>query len=198
MKLCVFQGTFNPIHNGHLAMANHAKNVYDYDSILFIPAYKPPHKEFDDDLSNHRFQMVKLAVGGESFFGISNIEFQNERFSYTYYTIEALYKRYKIDGKIGFIIGFDSFREIMDWYEADKLKELVHFIVFPRGDGEIDKDRLALLQYKGYKFSIATMQPIDISSTMIRDKLAEGRPIGGFVPPVVLEYINKNGLYKDE
>lgn len=197
MKLCVLQGTFNPIHNAHLAMANHAKNVYDYDTILFIPAYKPPHKEVDDDMSEHRFDMVKAAISGESYFGISNIEFQNERFSYTYFTIEALYKRYKIEGKIGFIIGFDAFREITEWYEADKLKELVHFIVFPR-EGEIDKDRLALLHYKGYKFSIATMQPIDISSSMVRDRLIKGQSVGTMVPQVVLEYIRENGLYKNE
>lgn len=197
MKLCVFQGTFNPIHNAHLAMANHTKRAYDYDTILFVPAYKPPHKEVDYEMSDHRFQMVKDAIAGESYFGISNIEFQNERFSYTYFTIEALYKRYKVDGKIGFIIGFDAFREITEWYEADKLKELVHFIVFPR-EGEIDKDRLALLHYKGYKFSIATMQPIDISSTKIREKVTQRQPIGNLVPKVVLEYIKENGLYKNE
>lgn len=197
MKLCVFQGTFNPIHNAHLAMAHHAKLAYDYDTILFIPAYKPPHKEVDDDMSEHRFQMVKEAITGESSFGISNIEFQNERFSYTYFTIEALYKRYKVDGKIGFIIGFDAFREITEWYEADKLKDLVHFIVFPR-EGEIDKDRLALLHYKGYKFSIATMQPIDISSTTIREKVTQRQPVGNLIPKVVLEYIKENGLYKNE
>lgn len=197
MKLCVFQGTFNPIHNAHLAMAKHVRDVYDYDTILFIPAYKPPHKEIDDDLANHRFQMVKLAVSGENLFGISNIEFQNEKFSYTYITITELYKRYKIEGKIGFIIGFDAFREITEWYEADKLKDLVHFIVFTR-EGEMDKDRLALLHFKGYKFSIAVMQPIDISSTRIREKLVENQPVGGLLPSVVLEYIEKNGLYKDE
>lgn len=197
MKLCVLQGTFNPIHNAHLAMANFTKNTYDYDTILFIPAYKPPHKDFDDDMANHRFQMVKLAVSGGSGFGISNIEFQNERFSYTYFTIQELYKRYKVEGKIGFIIGFDAFREITDWYEADKLKDLVNFIVFPR-EGEIDKDRLALLHYKGYKYSIARMQPVDISSTAIRERLEKGLPIASLVPPVVLEYINKNELYKDE
>lgn len=197
MKLCVFQGTFNPIHNAHLAMANHAKRAYDYDTILFIPAYKPPHKDFDDDMANHRFNMVKLAVSGESFFGISNIEFQNERFSYTYLTIQELYKRYKIEGKIGFIIGADAFREVTDWFEADKLKDLVHFIVFPR-EQEIDKDRLALLHYKGYKFSMTTMPPIEISSTSIREKLAQGYSISGDVPSVILEYINKNGLYRAE
>lgn len=196
MKLCVFQGTFNPIHNGHLAMAEYAKNNYDYDTILFIPAYKPPHKEIDDEMSNHRFQMVKLAVTGDSNYGISNIEFQNERFSYTYFTIEALYQRYKIDGKIGFIIGFDAFREITEWFETDKLKQLVHFIVYPRED-EVDKDRLALLHYKGYQFNIAPMKPINISSTMIRENLAEGKSVAGLIPPVALEYINKNGLYKD-
>jgi len=197
MKLCVFQGTFNPIHNAHMAMANFVKNKYDFNTILFIPAYKPPHKEFDDDMSNHRFQMVKLAVSGESAFGISNIEFQNEKFSYTYITIQELFKRYKIEGRIGFIIGFDAFREITEWFEADKLKDLVHFIVFSREE-EIDKDRLALLHYKGYKFNVAPMPPVNISSTMVREMLAEGKPIAGFVPSSVLEYIKQNELYKNE
>lgn len=197
MKLCVLQGTFNPIHNAHLAMARYVKEHYDYDTILFIPAYKPPHKEIDDDLANHRFQMVKLAVSGESNFGISNIEFQNERFSYTYFTIEELYKRYKIEGEIGFIIGFDAFREITDWYETDKLKRLVQFLVFVR-DGEVDRDRLALLRFKGYNFNITNMKPIDMSSTMIRQRFVEGKSVNEYVPRVVLEYIKENELYKDE
>ena len=197
MKLCVFQGTFNPIHNAHMAMANYAKTVYDYDTILFIPAYKPPHKEYDDEMSNHRLQMVKLAVSGESFFGLSNIEFQNERFSYTYLTILELYKRYKIEGKIGFIIGADAFREVDTWYETDKLKDLVHFIVFDR-EGEIDRDRLALLHHKGYKFTMAKMKPLDLSSTALRELLQKRQPVGAYIPKVVMEYINENGLYKEE
>lgn len=197
MKLCVFQGTFNPIHRAHLAMANHVKNAYNYDTILFIPAYKPPHKEFDDEMSNHRYQMVKLAVSGESAFGISNIEFQNERFSYTYFTIVELYKRYKVDGKIGFIIGEDAFREITEWYETDKLKELVHFLVFQRGK-QVDKDRLALLHYKGYKFTVTKLPPIELSSTDLREQLAKKQSVAGSVPPAVVEYIRENGLYQDE
>ena len=196
MKLCVFQGTFNPIHNVHLAMANYVKNVYDFDTILFIPAYKPPHKEFDEDMSNHRFKMVKLAIEGDNFFNISNIEFQNDRFSYTLLTIEELYKRYKIEGKIGFIIGMDAFREITEWYEADKLKALVNFIVFARG-AEIDRDRLALLHYKGYKFTVAKMEPINVSSSMVREKIVEHKPVTSFVPYKVQEYINQNGLYRE-
>lgn len=197
MKLCVFQGTFNPIHNVHLAMANYVKNVYDYNTILFIPAYRPPHKDFDDDFSNHRFQMVKVAISGETFFGISNIEFQNERYSYTTLTIQELYKRYKIEGKIAFIIGMDAFREIDTWYETDKLKTLVDFIVFPRG-GEIDKDRLALLHFKGYKFTIAQMEPINLSSSIVRDKLVEGKSVANYIPLKVQEYISQHELYREQ
>ena len=196
MKLCVFQGTFDPIHNIHLAMANFVKNTYDFNTILFIPAYKPPHKEIDDALSNHRLQMVKTAIEGETAFGISNIEFQNERYSYTYLTILELYKRYKIEGKIGFIIGTDAFREIDDWYEADKLKELVHFIVFPR-ESKLDKDRLALLKYKGYNHTIAKMNYTDLSSTTLRERLINGQSVAGLIPLKVLEYIRENDLYKE-
>lgn len=197
MKLCVFQGTFNPIHSVHLAMANYVLNVYDFDTILFIPAYKPPHKEFDDDLANHRLQMVKIAIEGENSFGISNIEFQNERYSYTYLTIEELYRRYKIDGKINFIIGMDAFREVTEWYEADKLKKIVHFIVFPRGI-DLDRERIVLMQSKGYDFSIAKMEYIPVSSSGIREKIKNGQNVGSIVPPKVLEYIHQNGLYKEE
>jgi len=196
MKLCVFQGTFDPIHNIHLAMANFVKNTYDFNTILFIPAYKPPHKEIDDALSNHRLQMVKTAIEGETAFGISNIEFQNERYSYTYLTILELYKRYKIEGKIGFIIGTDAFREIDDWYEADKLKELVHFIVFPR-ESKLDKDRLALLKYKGYNHTITKMNYTDLSSTTLRERLINGQSVAGLIPLKVLEYIRENDLYKE-
>lgn len=199
MKLCVFQGTFNPIHMGHMAMANHIKNAYDYDSILFIPSYKPPHKELDEDMANHRYQMVKIAITGESAFNISNIEFQNEKFAYSYFTIEELYKRYKVDGKIGYIIGFDAFREVTEWFEADKFKKLVHFIIFPRGTIiDLDRDRLALLRQKGYDFEMAKMPPVHISSTDLREKMASMQPVAGAIPLAVGEYIKENGLYKTQ
>ena len=101
MKLCVFQGVFNPIHNVHLAIANHVKNTYNFDQILFIPAYKPPHKEVDDEMSNHRLQMVKAAIEGETAFGLSNIEFQNERYSYTYLTRSGKYSSKQYDQILG-------------------------------------------------------------------------------------------------
>ena len=124
MKLCVYCGTFNPIHNVHLAVAKFVDRNFDFDNILFIPAYKPPHKHIDDELANHRYNMVRLAIEGESSFSISNIEFRHEKYSYTFNTMEQLYKMYPIEGKISFIIGTDAFKQIEDWYMSDKLKEL--------------------------------------------------------------------------
>ena len=197
MKLCVFQGTFNPIHKAHLAMANFVRDNMEFDMILFVPAYKPPHKEFDDDLANHRFEMVKLAIDGEPAFNISNIEYQNSRFSYTYLTLLELTKRYRIEGKINFIIGSDAFFNLEGWYEAEKLKALAEFLVFPR-DKEIDKKRFLNMQKRGYKFKLLNMEFIDISYSTLRERIKQSKPVDKLIQPKVLEYIRENELYKEQ
>ena len=137
MKLCVFQGTFNPIHNAHLDMAKFVLNKYDFDKIIFIPAFKPPHKEYDKGLSRHRLNMVRLATADDERFDVSDIEYKSDRTSYTYLTIKELYTKYEIDDKIYFIIGTDAFEKIDTWYEAEKLKKLVKFIVFNRTNNDV-------------------------------------------------------------
>ena len=140
MRLCVFQGTFNPIHKVHLEVAKFAKEYYNFERILFIPAYIPPHKSVDKNLALHRFNMVKLAISEYNGFDISDIEYKREGNSYTYNTILELRKAYNItDEKINFLIGTDAFIKINTWYKTDKLKELVHFIVFKRTN-EFNKD----------------------------------------------------------
>ena len=81
MKLCVFQGTFNPIHNVHLKMAEFVLNNYKFDKILFIPAHKPPHKDYDENLSVHRYKMVELATAYNKKFEVSDIEFLSKVFT---------------------------------------------------------------------------------------------------------------------
>lgn len=198
MKLCVFCGTFNPIHNVHLALANYIRTHFKFDTILFIPAYKPPHKHIDDDLANHRYAMVKLAIDGVSAFNISNIEFRHERYSYTVNTMEELYKMFSsIEGKISFIIGTDAFRQIEDWYETDKLKELVDFVVFQREDN-FKPESLERLRNAGYNFVCVDMPFINVSSTVLRSRIKHGKPIGNLVPQKVQEYIKKYGLYLED
>lgn len=193
MKLCVFQGTFNPIHNAHLKMAEYILQNYGFDKIIFIPAYKPPHKDYNLKMSEHRFKMVQLAVSSNPKFEISDIEYKNDRISFTYLTIQELYKKYDIKDKINFIIGTDAFEKIDSWYETDKLKELVDFIIFVR-QNELDKNRFQHL--KGYNYKFAQMDFEDISSTQIRDNIKTGKSIKNLVPEQVERYIRDNELYK--
>ena len=169
MKICIFAGTFNPIHNAHLKMAQFVLDNLGYDKILFIPAYKPPHKNYNPYMSNHRFEMVKLAVQNNPKFEVSDIEFKRESKSYTYLTItEILNQIQEYTNKISFIIGTDAFKQIESWYETDKLKKIVDFIVFIRENETVNLDYLCK---KGYNFQFAQMKFLNISSTKIREKI---------------------------
>ena len=196
MRLCVFQGTFNPIHKVHLEVAKFAKEYYNFERILFIPAYIPPHKSVDKNLALHRFNMVKIAISEYNGFDISNIEYKREGNSYTYNTILELRKAYNItDEKINFLIGTDAFIKIRTWYKTDKLKELVHFIVFKRTN-EFNKDDFNELRGFGYDFEFAPMNYIDVSSTRLRENLGNGISINDMELPKIREYIKEHGLYQ--
>lgn len=189
MKICIFPGTFNPIHNAHIRMAEVVCEKYKFDKIIFIPSYLPPHKEIDKDLTAHRFNMVKLAIEGNEKFEASGIEYQSEGKSYSLITVKKIIEQYDIKGRLNFIIGADAFVNLNNWYKADELKELVHFIVFPRrgnGNDEIYNG----FRKKGWDFELVNSEFMDISSTEIRDSYKHD------VSKKVEEYIEKYGLYK--
>lgn len=196
MNLCVFQGTFNPIHNAHLRVAQDVISRFNFDKLLFIPAYNPPHKVSDLNFSIHRLNMVKLAVNQNPKFEVSDIEFHRQGKSYTYLTIKELYELYDVEGKINFIIGTDAFSKIESWYEIDKLKKMVKFIVFVREDN-FEISRYDYLKEKGYEFEFQPLSYQDISSTELREKIAKGEDIEPFVVQEVKDYIAKHGLYKN-
>ena len=196
MNLCVFQGTFNPIHNAHLRVAGFVMDKYKFDKLLFIPAYNPPHKDCDNLMAQHRLNMVKLALTPHKNMEVSDIEYKRKGISYTYLTICELIKSYNLEGKkINFIIGTDAFEKIETWYETDKLKKLVHFIVFVR-ENDFNPKGLENLKNKGYDFVVEPLEFEDISSPELRKKVKNNEPICGMVAKEVEEYINKNGLYK--
>lgn len=195
MSICLYQGTFNPIHKIHLEVAKFAKEYYNFDKIIFIPAYMPPHKTVDKTLATHRFNMVKLAIKNIPFFNISDIEYKFRGNSYTYNTIVKLKNDMNIDNKINFIIGTDAFEKIESWYKTDELKKLVHFIIFPRTNS-FNKSDFNQLKEKGYDFEFAPMKYKDVSSTQIRRNLRNGESIKGLEIPQVMEYIKENDLYK--
>lgn len=194
MKLCIFSGTFNPIHRAHLKMAEYVLENFGFDKIIFIPAYKPPHKDYDTNMCTHRFNMVRLAIEYNPHFEISDIEYRHEGKSYSYLTALQLKKQYCTEDKINFIIGTDAFEKIESWYEAEKFKDLVDFIVFVRENKTVNFDDL---KEKGYSFEIARMPFIDISSTELRERIKEGKSISNLVTEEIEEYIYKNGLYRN-
>ena len=194
MRLCIFSGTFNPVHKAHLKMAQYVLDNFEFQKILFIPAYKPPHKIYDINMSKHRFNMLKLAISHNPNFDISDVEFQSEGKSYTYLTVKKLYELYKPEGKINLIIGTDAFEKIETWYETDKLKEIVEFIVFMRENKPVNLD---WLKNKGYNFKVTKMDFFDISSTELRNLIKNNKSVNSFLTQEVEEYIKANGLYRD-
>ena len=187
MTICIFPGTFNPIHEGHLKMAQFALKKYNFEKIIFIPAYIPPHKEIDSNLAKHRYKMVEYAIKNNSRFEISDVEYQSvgksEGKSYSLITVQKIIEQYNIQGRLNFIIGTDAFAKIDTWYKAEELKNVVHFIVFNRkGDGIENISQ-------GWDYEVADMDFVDISSTEIR---AGNKELNN----IVEGYIKENGLYK--
>lgn len=190
MSICIFPGTFNPIHKAHLKMADYALKKYKFDKVIFVPAYIPPHKEIDSKLANHRFNMVKLATSDNPKFEVSDIEYKSEGKSYSILTVKKFLEQYSNNNRLNFIIGTDAFSKIETWFNAEELKKLVHFIVFPR-HGDENKEIFSKLKEKKWDFEMAKMDYVDISSTEIRNSLKENMLVDK-----VEDYIKNNGLYK--
>ena len=182
MTICIFPGTFNPIHDGHIKMAEYALQKYNFEKIIFIPAYFPPHKEVSLNLAKHRYKMVELAIQNNPKFEVSNIEYLSDAKSYSLITVKKIIEQYCINARLNFIIGTDAFAKIDTWYKAEELKDLVHFIVFPRRGEEIEEIS------EGWDYELAEMDYVDISSTEIREGTKNATRVEG--------YIEQNGLYK--
>lgn len=198
MKICLYQGTFNPPHLGHLQVAKFVSETLKLDKILFIPAAKPPHKSLHEnkDEALHRLNMTKLLVENESKFEVSDIEFHRETPSYTYVTVKELYEKYNLSEKPNFIIGDDAFSKIDTWYHTEELKNLIDFVVLPRNE-DFDKEKFEKLKNNGYNFQRLKMPKIYISSTEIRKEASNKRPLNKMTTQEVEKYIYEHNLYQN-
>lgn len=202
MKICLLCGTFNPIHNGHLAIAKYVQKKFNFEKIVFIPSYISPFKQhLDKNIAIKRLEMVKLALKNINKFDFSDIEFNSNKVSYTYNTICSIYKKYKnqIEGKINFIIGYDAFLNIDKWYKTEELKKLVKFLVCTRSvqNREDINKKFDILKENGYDFKLLDFKPINISSSQIRDNIKINKKIDSMVPKEVREYIYEKNLYRE-
>lgn len=200
-KIGILGGTFNPIHMGHLIMAEEVYNYHHLSKVLFIPAYIPPHKSTTDLVdARHRYQMVKEAISRNENFEVSDFEIKREVKSYTIDTVNELLNLYGKDCEVFLIMGSDSLNELELWKDIKKLSQLCHFVIVNRPGYStglsgsladvIGKDKV--LDTEKLKVQIP---PIGISSTDIRKRLREGAVISGLVPPCVETYIREHGLY---
>ena len=194
-------GTFNPIHLAHLYIAYEAKEVLELDKVIFMVAGNPPHKKESPVIdSKYRNDMVKKAIEGYEGFEISDYEIKKNGYSYTYETLQYL-KKQEDNIEVFFIAGADSLMAIEKWSNTDLVLNNCTFVAFNRG--EYNKSILEEQKYKlekkyDAKIVILNVTDIDISSSMIRERIANGKRVDFFLPEEVKKYISENKLYRRE
>lgn len=196
-KIGIMGGTFNPIHIGHLMIAEEARQRYNLEKVLFIPASIPPHKEVDEATAQQRLEMTRLAVADNPFFVVSDIEIKRQGRSYTVDTLQALRERYGTERQLYFIAGTDTIQDLPNWHRIDDILKLCQFIGASRPDGTEAIDNVIYhfgrLGTHIHKLEVPTM---DVSSTDLRYRIRHGLPVRYMIPHGVCEYIEKNGVYR--
>lgn len=199
-KIGLLGGTFNPIHYGHLIIAEQIRELCGFDKILFIPSGMPPHKDVTQVTgAQHRLTMVKLAVESNPNFLVSTMEADRKGYTYTIDTLRELRSNYNIETRFYFIIGADNVPELVTWKDFKTVFGMCEFIATYRPGYDTKSTSLLIDQLeKDYlaKITLVPMLLIDISSTDIRKRVVEGRSIKYLVPEKVEEYIYKNNLYR--
>lgn len=200
-RIGIMGGTFDPIHYGHLFIAQTALDKLNLNKVLFIPTGKPPHKQEKLITDAYkRIEMLKLAVKSNPKFDISTMEIIKKKTSYTIDTIKELQQYYSKETEFYFIMGSDSLLEIKSWEKYEELLGLITFIVMTRqiSNSQLVDDEIELFikEYNAniIKFEIPILQ---ISSTDIRKRVKEGSSIKYLLPENVEKYIFNNKLYID-
>ena len=218
MKIAVLGGSFNPIHLGHLALADEVCTQLGYDKVLFIPTHTPPHKQMNDaPRAERRLQMVQAACRHDKRFVAEDCEIKRQGVSYTYDTILYLQKKYegKLTDKIGLVMGDDLLPGFHLWNHAKELSELCQIII-ARRPSDKDTSRMSRHANKAVGDYANTVAPeqfapeddpllqnasqldnpmLSISSTDIRYRIAEGKAFKFLVPPAVYDCILRRNLY---
>lgn len=198
-KIGLFGGTFNPIHLGHLIIAEAVREAFGLERVLFIPSGIPPHKSCSEVTdAEHRYGMVECAVRSNPYFEASRIEIDRTGFTYTVDTLSSLRSRYGGNTGLYFIIGADIVNELTTWRRYNEVFGMCSFIAVKRpgcGNGSVEEDIARLEERYGALINLVEAPLVDISSTAIRERVNTGRSIKYLVPESVEEYISINKLY---
>ena len=191
-----FGGTFNPVHNGHIHLAEAAYDFLGLDRLIFVPANVPPHKETSCLVSgNDRLEMCRLAVENHSGFEVSDFELNQGGKSYSVYTAEHFSKMYP-DDELFMMTGSDMLLSFDKWYRFEDILKMVTLAVVSReyDDTEILRKKAQELSEYG-KVIIVSAEPYPVSSTEIRNRIGSGQNYSCYLPEKVVQYIRLNSLY---
>lgn len=191
MNVGLFGGTFNPIHYGHLLMAEAARERFKLDRVIFIPAGHPPHKADPNVSAAHRLRMVRDALRGNPRFSVSDWEVRQKRVVYTYETL-AYFRKSRPRDRFYFILGSDSVRELPRWRESASMRKQCVFLAIER-PGQTSGALPAALRRVVKK---VPSYAIPFSSREIRAQVRTGKSIRYQVPESVRRYIESRGLYQ--
>ena len=210
MAIGIFGGTFDPVHFGHLRIAEEIREDFSLERIYFVPAYVPPHKtERRIADATERLRMVKSAIRGNRFFHVSDVEIRRGGPSYTLDTLKYFEKKFE---ELYFLIGIDAFEQIDTWHAYPELFYHTNFVVLTRPSGKKrtitqmlpaevrrhmrKQNAMLCVHNSGKKIYMRHVTPIDISSTGIKELLKNGRSIRYLVPASVERFIDQRGLYR--
>ena len=188
MRIGILGGTFNPIHIGHLILAEEALFKLKLDKVIFVPTFIPPHKNVEGPVNpKDRMKMVELAIEGNPCFAISTFELDSKSKSYSINTLKEFRRIYGDDAQLFFITGSDLLKDLFSWKDVNEIFKMSKFIVanrpgYPVTDVPEEVERVVIT-------------PIEVSSEDIRRRLKTKKSIRYLVPEKVREYIEKQGLY---
>jgi len=198
VNIGVMGGTFDPIHNGHLAMAQETRISLNLGRIVFVPAGQPWMKSARPlTPAVHRLEMVRLAIAPYPYFRLSRIEIDRAGPTYTIDTITELRAQLAVGDELYFILGWDSLAQLPQWRDVSRLIQLCRLVAIPRPGYSLPDLKLLESNIPGLSQRLVLMDKpvIDISATDIRDRVAQGLPISHLVPAPVEEYIKQHRLY---
>jgi nicotinate-nucleotide adenylyltransferase len=201
MKIGVLGGTFDPVHLGHIMMAEEARKSLGLKEVLLVPAGQPMTRSNERITSaEHRLRMLRLAAAGSPHLKVSTIEVERPGPSYTVDTITELRRKYGSKDEVFFILGWDSLAQLPIWREPARIVSMCILVAVPRPGWPqpdlkaLEKDILGIAK----RVVFLENPRVDISATAIREKVARGESIDHLVPGPVAEYIKEHSLYKAE